>query len=126
MACHEIAALRLGMMNILGIDDEAEREHELAELGSIANEAGPLQNLQQAKDWKILRQSYTDSIAQLEDQVAQMAENHPKLAYYRSLLILNRKVEMELRSMNQQMEQLYRDLEDTHDYLHEVYPIRNT
>ena len=33
MACHELAALRLGMMQILGRDNEAEKIHDLNELG---------------------------------------------------------------------------------------------
>jgi len=123
MACHEIAALRLGMMSILGLEDEAERQHELAELGSAAEQPGPLKNLMQATNLNALRNSYTDSIAHLEDQVTAMSPDHPKLAYYRSLLVLNRKTEMELRSLNQQIERLFHDLEDMHDYLHEVYPI---
>src|SRR5437016_2860919 len=36
MACHEIAALRLGLMRVLGRHDEAERQHEIAELGDGA------------------------------------------------------------------------------------------
>ncbi len=42
MACHEIAGLRLGLMRIVGIDDEAERQHELAELGDGATKPGPI------------------------------------------------------------------------------------
>jgi hypothetical protein len=41
MACHEIAALRLGLMRVLGRTDEAERQHELAELKGGAEEPGP-------------------------------------------------------------------------------------
>src|ERR1700733_7647242 len=48
MACHEIAALRLGLMKVLGIDDPAERAHELAELGDAANVPGPIASLMNA------------------------------------------------------------------------------
>ena len=37
MACHEIAGLRLGLMEVLGVKNEAERQHELAELGTGAD-----------------------------------------------------------------------------------------
>ena len=40
MACHELAALRLGLMKVLGID-EAEKQHELKELGDKINCDGP-------------------------------------------------------------------------------------
>src|SRR5947199_337345 len=45
MACHEVAALRLGLMNVLGIDDAAEKQHELAELGLAAEQPGPIRSL---------------------------------------------------------------------------------
>jgi hypothetical protein len=42
MGCHEIAGLRLGLMNVLGIEDEHAKQHELAELGSAASAPGPI------------------------------------------------------------------------------------
>ena len=48
MACHEIAALRLGLMQVLGRNNEAERQHELAELGGGAEAPGPIRSLCEA------------------------------------------------------------------------------
>ena len=50
MACHEIAALRLGLMKVLGHEDEAERQHELTELGAAADQPGPLWAVVTARD----------------------------------------------------------------------------
>ena len=55
MACHEIAALRLGLMRVLGRTDEAERRHELAELGGVAAEAGPIKTLCETQDLASLK-----------------------------------------------------------------------
>jgi len=124
MACHEIAALRLGLMNLLGIDDDAERQHELAELGDACAAPGPLRALTQARDLAALRRSYDAALAGLADQVARAGADDPKLPYYRSLLILTKKVELDLANQAELLTRLYRDLEELHDYTHEIYPAR--
>jgi uncharacterized protein DUF3209 len=125
MACHEIAALRLGLMNVLGISDEAERQHELAELGGACEAAGPLRSLSQSKSVAELRRFYDGALADLAEKVARTAADDPKLPYYRSLLILTKKVELELGSHAEMMTRLYRDLDELHDYTHEIYPAKD-
>ena len=122
MACHEVAALRLGMMNVLGIDDDAERQHELAELGAAAEEAGPLRSLAQARSLGQLERMYAASLTRLAETVARTRADDPKLPYYRSLLILTTKVELDLRNQVESMTRLWRDLEEMHDYTHEIFP----
>ena len=124
MACHEIAALRLGLMNLLGIDDDAERQHELAELGDACEAPGPLRALTQARDLAALRRSYDAALAGLADTVARARADDPKLPYYRSLLILTKKVELDLANQAELLTRLYRDLDELHDYTHEIYPAR--
>lgn len=124
MACHEVAALRLGLMNVLGLSDEAERRHELAELGPAADTPGPLRSLTQATDLARLKDCYESALAQLADQVARTAESDPKLAYMRSLVILTKKVELDLANQTEMMTRLYRDLEELHDFVHEIYPAK--
>jgi hypothetical protein len=124
MACHEIAALRLGLMNVLGVHDEAERQHELAELGGAAESPGPIRTLAQAHDFAELGRSYESALADLADKVAHTAPDDPKLGYYRSLLILTKKVELELRGQREMLMRMYRDLEELHDYTHEIYPAK--
>jgi uncharacterized protein DUF3209 len=122
MACHEVAALRLGLMNVLGLDDEAERQHELAELGPAAAEAGPIRALSQAQNVGELRRFYESALGGLHDKVARTPADDVKLPYLRSLLILTKKVELELAGHAEVLERFYRDLEELHDFVHEIYP----
>ena len=122
MACHEVAALRLGLMNVLGIRDDAERQHELAELGVTADQPGPLRALTQARDLSTLRASYDAALSALAEKVARTPPDDGKLPYLRSLMILTKKVELDLANQIEMTTRLYRDLEELHDFVHEIYP----
>lgn len=122
MACHEIAALRLGLMRVLGHDDEAERQHELAELGAAAEAPGPLRSMCAAGDLASLKRFYDASIAGLEERIARTKSDDPKLPYLRTLVVLTKKVELDLEHQVQSLTALYRDLEHMHDFVHEIYP----
>ncbi|SMF40011.1 DUF3209 family protein [Pseudobacteriovorax antillogorgiicola] len=122
MACHEIAALRLGMMNVIGIDNEAEKQHELEELGPIGLDHGPLKSLTEAATMGELQQYFESSLTLLEEKVSQMSANDKKLPYYRSLLVMTKKVELDLRNQMESVKRLYEDLEEMHDFMHEIYP----
>jgi Protein of unknown function (DUF3209) len=122
MACHEIAALRLGLMTVLGHDDETERQHELAELGDGAARPGPVQAMCGATDLAALRRYYEASIAMLEQKVATTPASDPRLPYLRTLIVLTRKVELDLAHQIEGLFHLYRDLETMHDCVHEIYP----
>ena len=122
MACHEIAALRLGMMNVLGIENDAEKQHELDELGGLVNELGPIRSLTESVSMKDLHTYFESSVTLLEERVAKMAADDEKIPYYRSLLVITKKVEMDLRNQIDNVAKLYHDLEEMHDYMHEIYP----
>lgn len=122
MACHELAALRLGLMKVVGIDDPAEKEHELAELGDAVNEAGPIQSLCGADDLDKLIKYYQASLVDLQERVASTAEDDPKLPYYQALIVVTKKVEQELQLHERNLRQFYEDLDDIHHLIHEVYP----
>jgi hypothetical protein len=124
MACHEIAALRLGLMRVLGRDDDAERAHELAELGDRPD--ATLRALCDAGDLATIGRSFDTALATLEEKVASTGESDPQLPYLRTLLVLNRKVELELRHHVQALTHLYRDLDTMHDFVHELYPAPTT
>jgi hypothetical protein len=126
MACHEIAALRLGLMRLLGRDDESERQHELAELGDAAETAGPLRALCDAGDLATLGRSYDATLADLVEMVASTPAGDPSLPYLRTLLVLNRKVELDLRHRIDSLTHLFRDLDAMHDFVHELYPSERT
>ena len=122
MACHEVAALRLGLMRVLGIQDEAERLHELAEIGDAVNAPGPIRSLTEAQDLTSLQRFFESSLSRLEENVSRTKPGDPKLPYYRSLIVLTKKVEMDLRNQIQSLTQMYRDLDTMHDFLHEIFP----
>ena len=122
MSCHEIAALRLGLMQVIGIHDEAERSHELAELGDALERPGPLRALSTATDMESLARLYAASVTELSEKVARTPKGDPKLAYLRSLVILTKKVELELRATIDGTRRLFSELEEMHDFVHEVYP----
>ena len=125
MACHEIAALRLGLMKILGTHDEAEEAHELAELGEAARKPGPLASMIQPPDLESLVKLFGASLVDLNEKVARAASragSDPKLPYLRSLVVLTRKVELDLRAQVDGLARMNRELEEMHDLVHELFP----
>lgn len=122
MACHELSALRLALMEITGLDDEAEKQHELAELGPAAQAPGPIRCLREARTLADVQRSYETALSDLSEKIARTAPGDGKLPYYQSLLVLTKKVEQDLRIQTGGLRALCRDLEEIHDYLHEIYP----
>lgn len=122
MACHEIAALRLGMMNLTGIKDETTIRHEQSEIGVVLESPGPIRSLAEAKDFESLIKFYEISLTDLEEKISKMRKDDPKMAYYRSLLILTKKIEFELKNSVFTFQNFFRDLEEIHDFVHEIFP----
>ncbi|PJZ79080.1 DUF3209 family protein [Leptospira neocaledonica] len=123
MACHEIAALRLGMMNVLGIKDESVIQHEKNEIGSEAlSSPGPIQSLTNANNFEDLIRFFDASLVELEQKISGLSSSDPKSGYYTSLLILTKKVELDLKNSAKAFQTLYLDLEEMHDFVHEIYP----
>ncbi len=122
MACHEIAALRLGLMRVLGKSDEAERQHELAELGAAATRGGPVGALCEAGDLAALKRLFGAALTELNTRVAATPPADPRIAYYRTLVVLTKKVELDLDNQIEGLSRLYRDLDEMHDFVHEIYP----
>jgi hypothetical protein len=123
MACHEIAALRLGLMKILGRNEASERAHELAELGDASTVQGPIASLCEAEDLERLKQFYEFAVSALEERVSASAAGDPNLPYLRSLVILTKKVELALSNQIDSLTRFCRDLEQMHDFVHEIYPV---
>jgi hypothetical protein len=122
MACHEIAALRLGLMRMIGINDEAERQHELSELGACVARPGPLKSLAEAQNLESLKRFFQTSLSDLEERVSREAPDDPKRPYHQTLIVLTKKVEQELDGHIDDLARFYRNLEEIHDFLHEIYP----
>ena len=107
---------------ILGVGDDAERQHELAELGDAAETPGPVRSLAEARDLTSLSRRYDAAVAQLEQRVAVASPNDPSMGYLRALIVLTKKVGLELDGQRESFDRLYRDLEDMHDLVHEIFP----
>lgn len=123
MACHEIAGLRLGLMNVLGLADQGERDHELAEIGDMAKATGAVKGMVGASTLANLKTLFENSLDDLEQKTAAMDQKDPQLGYYRTLVVVNRKVEKDLANLTGQMQKFLGDLEELHDSIHEVYPV---
>jgi hypothetical protein len=122
MACHEIAGLRLGLMNVLGIEDEHAKQHELTELGPAAGAAGPIAPMIRANNLYDLKRLYAQSLTALAEKVAQCPASDPQIGYYRALLITTKKVQLELDRLDRNLRGFYKDLDEVHDFIHEVFP----
>ena len=122
MACHEIAALRLSLMKILGRTDAGERAHELAELGDAAARPGPIGALAEAGDLASAQRFFQASLSALEEKLATTSANDPQLGYLRTLAVLTKKVDLDLAHQIQALTHLYNDMEELHDFVHELYP----
>ncbi len=122
MACREIAALRLALMHLLGEINEKERKHDLLELGEQGKK-GPLKALSESKNFTDLFELYGHCLSELHDQYAKMDDqDQENRAYYQSLLIINRKIEMELDQQRKHMRQFLQDLQQIHHLIHEIHP----
>ncbi len=122
MACHEIAALRLAMMNVLGGFEESERAHELAELGPLATAPGPLAALSKARDLRDMRAGYETSLSLLEERLAKTAMEARERPYLATLAVFTKKVELDLSAQIAGFTRLCRELDEMHDFIHELYP----
>jgi hypothetical protein len=122
MACHEIAALRLGLMQVLGRKNESERQHEMAEIGAGAEAPGPIRSLCQARDLASLQSFFAAALSELNIKVAATRPDDPQLPYYRTLVVLTKKVELELSGQIDALTRLFHDLDEMHDVVHEIFP----
>ncbi len=122
MACHELGALRLGLMKVLGIENEAAKNHDENEVGEALHMSGPLQSLSKSKDLKSLQSFFETAVSDLEIKISKVSADDKDLPYFRSLLILTKKIELDLEVQIKSFEGLWRNLDEVHDYVHEIYP----
>ena len=109
-------------MNVLGKHDEAQRQHELTELGDAAAAPGPLRALSEARDLVQVQNGFDAATAALEERVATTDPGDSKLPYLRTLVVLTKHVELHLRDQLASLQRLYEGLEEMHDLVHETFP----
>ncbi|MFA9415269.1 DUF3209 family protein [Haloterrigena sp. H1] len=121
MSCHEIEALRLGLMNVLGVGDDSAREHAEKELEGHLE--GPIQGLVEADSLTELQRHLDAALVDLEEEVATMDSADPEYDYTRGRLLAVRDAERAVGRLATQGESIVEGLGDAHDTLHETFPV---
>lgn len=121
MSCHEIEALRLGLMNVLGVGDESTREHAEKELEGHLE--GPIEGLVEAESLSGIERHLDAALVDLEEEVAAMDADDPEYDYTRGRLLEVRNAERAIQRLRVQGESVVDGLGESHDMLHETFPV---
>jgi hypothetical protein len=120
MTCHEIEALRLGLMNSLGISDDAAKKHARDELGE--NPDPHIEALAEADTLADCKRHLDTALVELEEEVAAADSDAADYDYLRGRLVAVRDAEAALDRLLSQGESFLDDLGEAHHTLHEVFP----
>ena len=120
MTCHEIEALRLGLMNSLGVDDDAARKHAREELGD--DPEPHIEALADADSLAACRRHLDTALVELEEEVAAADAGSQEYDYLRGRLVAVRDAEAALERLATHGEGLLEDLGESHETLHEAFP----
>ncbi|WP_306057496.1 DUF3209 family protein [Natronococcus wangiae] len=121
MSCHEIEALRLGLMNVLGVGDRSTREHAETELEGHLE--GPIEGLAEAESLAEIERHLDAALVDLEEEVAAMDADDPEYDYTRGRLLEVRNAERAVQRLRVQGESVVDGLGEAHDTLHETFPV---
>ncbi|QFU83006.1 DUF3209 family protein [Natronorubrum aibiense] len=121
MSCHEIEALRLGLMNVLGVGDRHAREHAEKELEGHLE--GPIEGLVEADTLSELQRHLDAALVDLEAEVGEMDSDGPEYGYTRGRLLEVRNAERAIQRLAVQSESIVDGLGEAHDTLHETFPV---
>jgi hypothetical protein len=120
MTCHELEALRLGLMNVLGTEDRSVREHAEKELeGELS---GPIEGLANAETLSEIERHLDAALVDLEETVASADEGSAEYDYLRGRLVAVRDAERAIHRLTAQGEDVLAGLGEAHDVLHETFP----
>ena len=120
MTCHELEALRLGLMNVLGTEDRSAREHAEQELEGELD--GPIEGLANAGSLSEIERHLDAALVDLEEEVASADRDSQEYDYLRGRLVAVRDAERAVSRITQQGESVLDGLGDAHDVLHETFP----
>lgn len=121
MTCHELEALRLGLMNVLGTSDRSAREHAETELEGALD--GPIAGLAEADSLSDLQRHLDAALVDLEEEVAAADESDPEYDYLRGRLVAVRDAERSLARLADHGTAFLDDLGETHHALHDAFPV---
>jgi hypothetical protein len=121
MTCHEIEALRLGLMNSLGVDDDAAEKHAREELDE---EPDPhIAALADADSLAACARHLDAALVELEEEIAATQADDPSYDYLRGRLVAVRDAEASVERLLNHGESLLDDLGESHHTLHEAFPV---
>ena len=123
MSCHEIEALRLGLMNVLGVGDQSTRDHAEKELEGHLE--GPIEALVEAESLTEIERHLDAALVDLEEEVATMETDDPEYNYTRGRLLEVRNAERTIQRLTTQGESIVDGLGESHDMLHETFPVED-
>jgi len=121
MACEELEALRLGLMNVLGSEDESVRQHAEAELGDDLS--GPVEALSDAETVAELRRHLDAALVDLEEEVTAADPDEEDYDYLRGRLVAVRDAERAVTRLADQGADLLDGFGEAHHTLHEAFPV---
>ncbi|MFQ3285427.1 MAG: hypothetical protein ACI9TI_002089 [Natronomonas sp.] len=120
MTCHEIEALRLGLMNSLGVSDDAAEKHARDELGESPDPH--IEALAEAESLAACKRHLDTALVELEGEVASADADDPGYDYLRGRLVAVRDAEAALDRLLTHGEGFLDDLGNIHHALHETFP----
>ncbi|APW99663.1 cobalamin biosynthesis protein [Halobiforma lacisalsi AJ5] len=121
MSCHEIEALRLGLITVLGVGDDSDREHARQELEGHLE--GPIEGLVEADSLAEIERHLDAALVDLESDLAAMEADDPAYDYTRGRLLELRNAERAVKRLRTQGESVVDGLGEAHDALHETFPV---
>jgi len=121
MSCYEIEALRLGLMNVLGTEDDHARQHAEQELEG--HMTGPIEALAGAETLAAIERHLDAALVDLEEEIAATDEDDPEYDYLRGRLVAVRDAERAVSRITMQGEDVLDGLGEAHDVLHEAFPV---
>lgn len=121
MTCHEIEALRLGLMDSLGVGDDATKKHARDELGE--NPEPHIAALAGAESLAACRRHLDTALVELEAEVAATDDTDPEYDYLRGRVIAVRDAAGALDRLIDHGEGFLEGLGDSHHALHETFPV---
>ena len=120
MTCHELEALRLGLMNVLGTEDRTARDHAEQELAGHLD--GPIEGLASAETLADVERHLDAALVDLEAEIAATDADDPEYDYLRGRLVAVRDGERAVHRLIDQGGSVLDGLGDAHDLLHEAFP----
>ena len=123
MTCHELEALRLGLMNVLGTEDRSARDHAEQELAGHLD--GPIGALADADTLAEVRRHLDAALVDLEAEIAETDSADPSYDYLRGRLVAVRDAERAVSRLTDQGEDVLGGLGEAHEVLHEAFPIED-